>query len=185
MNAKKKLSATCLALVGSLGSLCLLGAIAGSGPSGGQTDGRQPVAELAVQQLQSDFHAANTLGDYELMFSLWAEDAVFTNPSLRIEGRQAVADFFASGAYWGRVANLSPTYKNEYTIHGNTATYRFECILVDVSGQDPLTTPLSTIPFGAQNPQVEIVQHSTAEGIMVNEGGRWVIKTFNGSAGPQ
>ncbi len=168
-----------------VGGLALAGVCVGFDASGaGGADGRQPASVLALQHLQRDFHGANTLGDYELMHSLWAEDAVVMAAGQVFVGPDDIADFFASGPYWGRAANLSPTYKNLYDIQGDTAAFRFECVLVDVSGMDPLTTPFSTIPFGGQNPDVEIVQHSTAEGTMVKERGRWVIKTFNGSAGP-
>lgn len=34
-------------------------------------DSGQPNAELAVRQLQSDFHEATALGDYELLLGLW------------------------------------------------------------------------------------------------------------------
>jgi len=153
-------------------------------------DHGQPDAELALIQLQSDFHEAITRGDYELMLSLWAEDAVFSSPAATVVGRTAIANFFSSGWGWGATTNLTSSYKAGFDIRGNKAAFEFECIAVDVGGMDPETTPLSTIPFGAQNPAVKIVQHSHASCTAVKrgrhcKGGRqWVIQTFMGSAGP-
>jgi hypothetical protein len=144
----------------------------------------QPNAELAVRQLQSDFHEATALGDYALLLGLWAEDAVFSNPAVTIVGRREIADWFAAGAGFGGMISMAPTYKSTYDVHGNRAEYAFECVIANPSGLDPLTTPLSSIPFGAQNPSVEIVQHSNASGTMVRRGNRWVFLTFNGAAGP-
>ena len=73
-------------------------------------------------------------------------------------------------------------------VHGNTATLQFECVIVRTGDErdplDPLTTALSTIPFGGQNPDVQIVQHSTATCVAVRRRGGWYLKSFSGSAGP-
>ncbi|MFG0284336.1 MAG: hypothetical protein ACF8R7_07925 [Phycisphaerales bacterium JB039] len=159
-------------------------ALAGFTAGGGEA-GPQPRDLLALQQLQSDFHASGALGSRELLEEIFAENAVANVAGMTFEGRDAVVDFFSSSPLFGKVVSLAPSYKSEYEIHGNWATYSFECVIVNAGGGDPLTTPLSTIPFGAQNPTVEIFQHSTAQGMMVREDGRWVILTFNGSAGPQ
>jgi len=159
---------------------CLL--IAAAGGSGNSP--AQPQAQLELLQLQIDFHGAATLGDYELMHNLWADDAVVNAGGNKYFGPDDIADFFSSSPNWGEAASLAPTYKTNYEIRGNTATLQFECVLVNTGGHDPLTTPLSEIPFGSQNPDVEIVQHSTATCTAVRQGGRWVLKTFDGSAGP-
>jgi ketosteroid isomerase-like protein len=159
---------------------CVLGgALAGSGPGSAQ-----PPAQLALQQLQADFHGASTYADYELMHSLWADDAVAMAAGQVFEGPDEIADFFSSSPNWGVSAALSPTYKTTWDVHGDTALLQFECVIVNTGDLDPLTTPLSTIPFGGQNPDVEIVQHSTATCTAVRQDGRWVIQTFVGSAGP-
>jgi hypothetical protein len=152
--------------------------------AGGNGAGPQPRDLLALQQLQSDFHAAGTLGSRDLLMEIFAEDAVVKAAGMTLEGREAAVDFFASAPSFGVATSLAPSYKSNYSIHGSTATYSFECIIVGVAG-DPVTTPLSTIPFGGQNPDVEIVQHSTAQGTMVRRDGRWYFQTFNGSAGPR
>jgi len=164
---------------------CLaVGTLAGGGRPSLAARLARPEDQLALLQLQSDFHGANTLQDYELMYSLWADDAVVNAAGSTFTGPAEISDFFSSN--WGAVqsASLVPSYKTNYQIVGKTATLQFECVIVNTTGQDPIATPLSTIPFGAQIPSVEIVQHSTATCTAVKRGNRWVLKTFNGSAGP-
>jgi len=143
-----------------------------------------PSAPPDVSLLQSQFHEANSTGDYDLMYSLWAEDAVFTSGAGTFVGRDDIVDFFAGSPGFGHTASLAPTYKSIYDVHGNTADYAFECVILAMPGLDPLATPFSTIPFGSQNPNVTIVQHSNASGTAVRRGNRWVFQTFNGGAGP-
>lgn len=142
-----------------------------------------PPARLALLQLQEDFHAAGTLGDQALMESIWAEDATFVSPAGTFVGRDAIVAFFVSNPGWGKVASLVPAYKTRMDIRGNKATIRFECVIFTVGGADPLTVPFSSIPFGSQNPMVEVVQHSNALVTAVKREGRWVIETFIGGAG--
>jgi hypothetical protein len=141
-------------------------------------------ARLAVKNLEIKFHEAFTCGDYDLMLGLWSDDAVFSNPAGTFVGPTAIADFLASGPGWGAVSSLSSNYKSLSDIRGNTADCAFECIIVDVSGMDPLYTPLSTIPFGSQNPQVEIVQHLNARCTAVRRGNQWLFDSFVGAPGP-
>jgi len=177
MHAKKFLSGTILV------PTCLLSALVATS-LGVPQNSPPPSPRLALRELQSEFHEAVTCADYDLMLSLWSEDAVWTSPAGTFVGPTAIADFFASSPGWGQVASLATSYKSLYDIHGTTATFAFECIIVDVSGMDPLTTPLSTLPFGNQNPRVEIVQHSNAMCTAVRAGNRWVFSAFTGAAGP-
>lgn len=156
-------------------SLCVLSALIVPARGGnGQLN-----AELALRQLQADFHGAGALGDYDLMHSLWADDAVFHGPTGDIEGPDDIADFFKKGKYWGHSANLAPSYESRFDIQGNTATYRFECVIVSISDDDdPISVVLSSVPYGSQNSTVEIVQHSTAYGKAVKRGNRWVFQEF-------
>lgn len=173
-----------LARVSLVSSLCLITGLIGTRATGGRELVNNPRAQLELQQLQVDFHAAGTLGDEELMRSLWAEDAVFFGPRGPVVGPDAITAFFIGGEWWGEAASLAPTYKTWFEVDGNEAAGQFECILVEVRGSSPLTTPLSAIPFGSQNPDVEIVQHSTATVTAVKRRGRWLLHTFRGSAGP-
>ena len=177
MYAKKFMSGTILA------SCCLLCALAATS-QGVPGNATPPSKRLAVWQLQSDFHGAFTCADYDWMYSLWAEDAVWSSPAGTFVGPAEITDFFASSPLWGAATSLSSNYKWLYGINNHTAAFVFECIIVDVSGLDPLYTPLSTIPFGNQNPEVEIVQHSNASVTAVRSGNKWLFQTFTGAAGP-
>lgn len=166
-------------------SSCLISGLVGTTAAGSLELPGSPRAELALQQLQSDFHGAGATGDYELMKSLWADDAVFNGPTGPIVGPEAIANFLSSDpSRWGKVASLAPTYKTWFEIHGNTAIGQFECVIIETPASDPLNTAFSSIPFGSQNPNVEIFQHSTASVTAVKRRGRWVIQTFTGGAGP-
>jgi len=174
---------TSLSLGGLLAGTCLLGVLAYSAPSASSTTSHDP-KDAELMQLREDFHLASTLGDYGLMLSLWAEDAVFNSPAGTVVGASNIADFFESGPFWGTTVSLTSESKASFVRHGNEAYFEFECIIVDVGGGDPLSTSLSTLPPGNQNPNVEILQHSNTHGMAVHQGGRWVFKTFNGSGGP-
>ena len=106
--------------------------------------GAQCRTEIVAQV--GTMHGANTMADYDLMKSIWTEDAVFNGPGGPIVGPTAIANFFAAGPRWGKTASLAPTYKTQYAIQGNEAQLQFECILVDTGGKSPLATTLSTVP---------------------------------------
>jgi hypothetical protein len=139
--------------------------------------------DAELLDLRRDFHLANSLGDYDLMLSLWTDDAIFSAAPGTFVGPEAITDFLASSPYWGTAANLTSESKGGFVRRGNEADFQFECIIVHVNGADPLKTSLSTLPPGAQNPIVEIVQHSNTQGRAVYEDGRWKFETFNGSGG--
>ncbi|MGI9015265.1 MAG: nuclear transport factor 2 family protein [Phycisphaerales bacterium] len=117
------------------------------------------------------------------MRSLWAEDAVVNAGGNTFVGPDDIADFFSASPNWGVAASLAPAYKTNYQVRGNMGMIQFECVIVNTGDLDPLQTPLSTIPFGGQTPDVEIVQHSTATCTAIKDRGRWVLLTFDGSAG--
>lgn len=175
MTVKTPLS-LCALLVG--GSL--LGALATSAPP---ADGAPPPAELGLLKLREDFHLAATLGDYGLMHSLWTADAVFNAAGMTFNGPDEITDFLSGSPLWGNAVNLTSESKASFDATGNFAEYAFECIIVRVDEGDPLTTSLSSIPPGSQNPMVEIVQHSNASGFAVREDGRWKFAEFNGTPG--
>jgi hypothetical protein len=166
--------------VGGLAVFCLVAGLIGSA-SGNGSDNGQLNALVALHQLQADFHGATALADEDLMRSLWADDAVFHSPKGDLYGPDEITDFLVSSPRWGKCAALSPAYKTTFDVKGNTATFYFECVFVEVdvaNGADPVNEILSTVPFGAQNPTVEIVQHSLAAGKAVKSGNRWVFKEF-------
>jgi hypothetical protein len=168
--------------IGTLLGVCsLLGALIASPPAAPDANS---ATEAELLQLREDFHLAGSIGDYELMKSLWTEDAVFNSPGGTVKGATNIADFFASNPGWGKTVSLTSESKTRFQVNGTRAYYGFECIIVRVDAGLPLETSLSNIPFGTQNPSVEIIQHSHSKGIAVYQGGRWKFQVFNGGAGP-
>ena len=150
-----------------------------------QAPPEDPVAdELGFLRMREDFHRAATTGNYDLLRSVWADDAVFTGGGNTITGGDAIADFMAGAATFGKLLMLTPESSARTVIRGDIAEYAFECIWIDVGDNDP-TTALLCAPGGSQNPVVEIVRHSHTMGIAARVAeGRWVFKEFNGGPGP-
>jgi hypothetical protein len=164
-----------------LAGCCLVASLALAGPTA--PDGPPPRI-LGLMELRQDFHLAATIGDADLMRSLWTDDAVFNGGGNVITGGDEITAFLQSSPLWGTAVNLTSESKAEFVVTGNFAHYGFECILVRVDSGDPLDTSLSSIPPGAQNPGVEIVQHSHTTGTAVYEDGHWKFQEFNGAGGP-
>jgi len=148
-------------------------------------DGVTLVGELGFRRMRETFHLANLIGDVDLMRSVWADDAVFTTGGGSVfVGGDAIVEFFATRPSFGRRLILTPESSSRLVIDGETAEYGFECIGIDVGGNDPKSTELGS-PDGSQNPAVEIVSHTNSTGIAVRlADGRWAFKEFNGAAGP-
>ena len=138
-----------------------------------------------VTQVRANFHGSVTTEDIELLRSLWADDSTVWAGGSMFHGPDEIVGFFSTVPAWGKTTSLAPSFKTKIQLYGEVATLQFECIIVHTGGLDPLETPLSTVPFGSQNPAVEIVQHSTATCMAVKENGDWKIKLFAGSAGPK
>lgn len=161
-------------------SSCLLSGLIGTG----MHFFPRPNDRIALLELAAAFHGASPNKDAELMRSIWAKDAEFRGGGNVINGRDKIVEFFTGADNWGETANLTPAYKTIMDIHGNKATMKFECVIVEVDGSSPLTTSLSSLPPGSQNPKVEIIQHSTATIEAVKKRGQWLIQKFNGAGGP-
>ncbi len=148
-------------------------------------EGDLPVGdELGFRRMRERFHLATTSGDRELLRSVWADDAVFRGGPNEIFGGDAVTDFMAGGAAFGRVLVLTPEYSARLAVNDGIAQYAFECITIDVGDGDPLGTPLCTAG-GEQNPEVEIVRHTHTSGFAKRVAdGKWVFQEFNGGLGP-
>jgi len=161
---------------------CCLVALA-SGPSA--AGNAAPPDELGFRKLREDFHRASTTGDYDLMISLWADDAVFTTGAgAQYFGPKEIADFLSGNPNFGKSLVVTSESKYRFVTHGGTADYGFECITVDVGGGDPLATSLAA-PQGSQNPVVEVVRHTHTTGTLVRDrAGRWKFLEFNGAGGP-
>jgi hypothetical protein len=166
--------------------------VGGVGPlAGGQLAGivEDPVDltagdEVGFRRMREMFHLATTTGDYALLRSVWADDAVFHGGGLTYVGGDAIADFMSGSPSFGHVLVLTPESSQRLAVNGDVAEYAFECITIDVGGGDPLSTDLCT-QDGEQNPLVEIVRHTHTSGFAERvEEGRWVFKEFNGGEGP-
>jgi hypothetical protein len=139
--------------------------------------------ELGFRQLRQDFQLACTTGDSGLLRTTWADNAVLTTPAATVAGGDAITNFIASGPNFGQVLVLTPEASWWIILRGDVAEYGFESVSVDLGGNDPMTTTLAS--QGAQNPVVEIVEHTHSTGVMVRvEQGRWVFMEFNSGDGP-
>lgn len=122
----------------------------------------------ALQELQSAFHGAIRNEDDDLLRSLWTKDATFEAGIGSATGPAAIADLIAGSPVYG-MASLAPSYKTRFEIHGNTAEFAFECVLLPETGN--LTGQ-------------EVVAHVNATGTMRKVGNRWLFSEFQGGAGP-
>ena len=96
----------------------------GSGVSGAESQ----VGE--IYQLQAAFHRAKTTQDIDLMMSLWAGDATFTNKSsgTTYAGFDQIKSFWqGSGSFTHHRFSLVPSYKTTIEVHGDNAFLYFEC----------------------------------------------------------
>jgi hypothetical protein len=85
----------------------------------------------AVHQLTSyNGDAATREAHLATWTQLWAEDSTLSvNGGAPIEGRDAVIEFFANGALFNNnLVGLTPSFRKEIAIHGNTAEVYIECI---------------------------------------------------------
>lgn len=122
----------------------------------------------ALQELQSAFHGAIRNQDDDLLRSLWTEDATFEAGIGSATGPAAIADLIAGSGVYG-MASLAPSYKTQFEIHGNTAEFAFECVLLPETGN--LTGQ-------------EVVGHVNATGTMRKVGKRWLFSELQGGVGP-
>ena len=76
---------------------------------------------------------------------LWAEDATFTiNNAVTYTGRDAIMTFFAGAGFFNNNwVGLSPTFRTEIAIHGDTAEINLECIFLNESKAIVLARALS------------------------------------------
>jgi hypothetical protein len=88
-----------------------------------------------IYELQAAFHRAKTTQDLDLMMSLWAEDATFTNHApngtTTIYTNSSNPDLTYFWAHSGSFANqrfsLVPSFKTTIQVQGNEAFLYFEC----------------------------------------------------------
>lgn len=107
-----------------------LGSMALALPEIARADLPESVQVAEIYQLQAAFHRAKTTQDLDLMMSLWADDATFTNASTGIvyAGADQIRSFWQrSGSFTHHRFSLVPSYKTTIQVHGDQAFLYFEC----------------------------------------------------------
>jgi ketosteroid isomerase-like protein len=108
-------------------------------PSGDQARRFQDMWE--IDQIEKDFHLAQTKKDIDLMLSLYAPNATMTvGPGETAAGLDEIREFwleksapFSPDNTW---LSDHPAYKIEITVEGDRGTLHFECHYVDVETGD-------------------------------------------------
>jgi ketosteroid isomerase-like protein len=85
-----------------------------------------------IYELQAAFHRAKTTQDIDLMMSLWAEDATFTNNrngmTTVYQGATDIRNFWlGSGSFQNHRFSLVPSFKTTIEVDGDAAFLYFEC----------------------------------------------------------
>ena len=103
-------------------------------PAAALADSDQPEQDSAavghIYRLQAAFHRAKTTQDLDLMMSLWADDATFTNNSTGTTyvGSDQIRSFWqGSGSFTHHRFSLVPSFKTTIHVHCNEAFLYFEC----------------------------------------------------------
>jgi ketosteroid isomerase-like protein len=134
----------------------------------------------AIYELQAAFHRAKTTQDLDLMMSLWAEEATFTNHTptgtTTYSGADQIRSFWqGSGSFKNHRFSLVPSYKTTIQVHGNQAFLYFECHDIgnfDSGGFDDAT-------------KKTIINDTYLAGTLRNIGGDWVFWDMTaGSSSP-
>ena len=151
------------------------GAAALALPGFARAEAPESVQVAEIYQLQAAFHRAKTTQDLDLMMSLWADDATFTNKSTGTTyvGFDQIRSFWqGSGSFTHHRFSLVPSYKTTIEVHGDEAFLYFECH--DVGN-------FST--GGFDDPAVKTIVNDTfLAGTLRNVGGSWLFS--NMTAGP-
>lgn len=88
----------------------------------------------AVHEVTSYNGNANTRSQHLAAWAhLWAEDATFViNNTTTFTGRDAIMSFFASAPFFNNNwVGLTPSFRTEVAIHGDTAEVYLECIFLN------------------------------------------------------
>jgi ketosteroid isomerase-like protein len=104
--------------------------LARAGARAAATDGHSLRQVAKIYRLQAAFHRAKTTQDLELMMSLWADGATFTNLSsgTTYVGSDSIRSFWQlSGSFTHHRFSLVPSYKTVIEVHGDEAFLYFEC----------------------------------------------------------
>ena len=126
MDEQIKMSRRKLLRIGAAGAA--FGAASHALPRPAYAEGPESVQVGEIYQLQADFHRAKTTQDLDLMMSLWADDAIFTNNSTGTTyvGSEELRSFWqGSGSFTHHRFSLVPSYKTVINVHGDRAFLYF------------------------------------------------------------
>jgi len=128
-----------------------------------------------IYELQAAFHRAKTTQDLDLMMSLWADDATFTNGTVYVGSDEIRSFWQRSGSFTHHRFSLVPSYKTTIQVHGDEAFLYFECH--DIG---------NFADGGFDDPTVNaIVNDSFLAGTLRNLGGGWLFWNMTaGSSSP-
>lgn len=145
-----------------------LGAAALVLPRVALADAPESVQVAEIYQLQAAFHRAKTTQDLDLMMSLWADGASFTNRATGTTyvGADRIRSFWqGSGSFTHHRFSLVPSFKTKIEVHGNEAFLYFECH--DVGN-------FATGSF--DDPSLKTIVNDTfLAGTLRNVGGNWLF----------
>ncbi len=142
--------------------------------------GAESLQVAEIYELQAAFHRAKTTADINLMMSLWAADATFTNHSATgtktYHGSDEIRAFWlGSGSWTHHRFSLVPSFKTTIEVDGSTAFLYFECH--DVG-------EFATKNFGDPTKKT-IVNDTYLAGTLRHIGGSWVFSDMTaGSSSP-
>ena len=134
-----------------------------------QLNGADAIVDATdVKQVESSYHLALVTKDINLMMSIFADDAVLTAPDGTVyNGKAAIRTFYATKApamqpqnHW---AALLPTYREQASVTGDTATLTFECHMVDIATN-------------------QMKLHHRIDMTLSRQGFQWLVKTMKVTA---
>lgn len=145
-------------------SVVLVACTGSASDSSGETRRFQDMWE--IDQIEKNFHRAQTEKNIDLMVSLFAPDATMTiGPGATASGRDEIRRFwledsapFAAENHW---MSDHPAYKLEVTVNGDRGTLHFECHYIDI-------------------PTSKVVSATTADFDVARIGGEWLITNMVG-----
>jgi ketosteroid isomerase-like protein len=115
----------------------ILAACGASGPGSSGDQARRFQDMWEIDQIEKNFHHAQTAKDIDLMMSLWAPNATMSvGPGVTASGLDEIRRFWLdkSAPFMRENAWMSdhPAYKLEITVDGDRGTLHFECHYVDI-----------------------------------------------------
>jgi ketosteroid isomerase-like protein len=144
----------------------VLVACAGPGDGSSGEQGRRFQDMWEIDQIEKDFHHAQTTKDIDLMMSLYAPNATMTvGPGTTASGLDEIRAFWLdkSAPFMSENAWMSdhPAYKLEITLNGDRGTLHFECHYVNIETG-------------------EIMSATTADFDVARIDGKWLITNMVG-----